>query len=76
MTDTTIRPFRIQIPEAQLDDLRARLERTRWPDEIADDADRGVPLAYVKKLAEYWRSGYDWRTAEARINAYPQSMLF
>jgi pimeloyl-ACP methyl ester carboxylesterase len=73
MTDTTIRPFRIDIPESELDDLRARLERTRWPDELPDPGERGVRLAYVKELADYWRTGYDWRAVEARINAYPQS---
>jgi Epoxide hydrolase N terminus len=70
--DTAIRPFRIDIPEADLDDLRERLERTRWPDELPDSEDRGVRLAYVKQLADYWRTGYDWRPTEARLNANPQ----
>jgi pimeloyl-ACP methyl ester carboxylesterase len=70
--DTTIRPFLIDIPQADLDDLRERLERTRWPDELSDAEDRGVRLAYVKQLADYWRTGYDWRRTEARLNAYPQ----
>jgi len=72
--DTTIRPFRIDVHEAQLDDLRERLARTRWPDELPDAEDRGVTLGYIKGLADYWGSGYDWRRAEARLNAYPQFM--
>ena len=72
-TDTEIRPFRIDVPQADLDDLQARLERTRWPDELPDVGwDYGVPLGYVKELAEYWRTGYDWRAWETRLNAYPQ----
>ena len=72
-TDTEIRPFRIDIPQADLDDLQDRLARTRWPDELPGVGwDYGVPLGYVKELAEYWRTGYDWRAWEARLNAYPQ----
>jgi pimeloyl-ACP methyl ester carboxylesterase len=71
-TTDTIREFRVDIPEATLDDLRERLERTRWPDELPDGEDRGVSTAYIKGLADYWRSGYDWRRTEARLNAYPQ----
>ncbi|HZN76737.1 MAG TPA: epoxide hydrolase [Micromonosporaceae bacterium] len=68
-----MRPFRIEIPQADLDDLRDRLARTRWPDELPDVGwDRGVPLAYLKELAEYWRTEYDWRAAEAKLNQYPQ----
>lgn len=68
-----IRPFRIQIPEADLDDLRDRIARTRWPSEIADVGwDRGVPVDYLKELTEYWHSRYDWRAAEAELNRYPQ----
>lgn len=68
-----IRPFRIDIPEADLDDLRDRLARTRWPDELPGvDWDYGVPLGYLKELAEYWRSSYDWRKHEARLNEFPQ----
>jgi epoxide hydrolase len=66
-------PFRIDVPEAQLEDLRDRLARTRWPDEIgAGGWDYGVPLAYVKKLAEHWSADYDWRAHEARLNEHPQ----
>jgi pimeloyl-ACP methyl ester carboxylesterase len=71
--DTTIRPFRIDIPQADLDDLRERLHRTRWPDELPEVAwTRGVPLGYLKNLADYWADGYDWRKQEARLNQYPQ----
>jgi pimeloyl-ACP methyl ester carboxylesterase len=68
-----VRPFRIDVPEAQLDDLLDRLKRTRWPDEIGESGwDYGVPLAYVKELAEHWSTDYDWRGHEARLNEYPQ----
>jgi pimeloyl-ACP methyl ester carboxylesterase len=71
--DPTIRPFRIEVPEADLADLRQRLARTRWPDpECVDDWSQGVPLAYVQDLARYWASGYDWRACEARLNAFDQ----
>jgi pimeloyl-ACP methyl ester carboxylesterase len=69
----SIRPFTIAIPQADLDDLRDRLARTRWPDELPGVGwSRGVPLGYLKELAEYWRTRYDWRAWEARLNAYPQ----
>jgi epoxide hydrolase len=72
-SDTAIRPFRIDIPQADLDDLRARLHRTRWPDELPDAGwNRGVPLGYLKQLAAYWADGYDWREQEARLNELPQ----
>ena len=68
-----IRPFRIAIPQASLDDLRDRLDRTRWTSDIPGEGpDHGVDLAWVRRLAGYWRDGYDWRAAEARLNAYPQ----
>jgi len=73
MTDEMIRPFRIAIPQADLDDLNDRLDRTRWPDELPDIGWRyGVPLDYLRELAAYWRHAYDWRAAEARLNAWPQ----
>ena len=73
MNHETISSFRIDIPQQDLDDLKARLERTRWPDELPGaDADYGVPLAYVKALAARWLDGYDWRSWEARLNEYPQ----
>ncbi|MFI0453593.1 epoxide hydrolase family protein [Actinomadura sp. 6N118] len=71
--NTQIRPFRIEIPQADLDDLRDRLTRTRWP-AVAPGAGwfRGVPLAYLKELADYWTHGFDWRAQEARLNEIPQ----
>ena len=73
MTDTAIRPFRIEIPQADLDDLRDRLHRTRWPDELPGGGwTRGVPLGYLQELAGYWADGYDWRKQEAELNQYPQ----
>jgi len=66
-------PFRVEVPEAELVDLRARLERTRWPEpEPVDDWSQGVPLAYLQDLCAYWAHGYDWRATEARLNALPQ----
>jgi hypothetical protein len=71
--DTSIRPFRIDIPQAQLDDLQRRLKHTRWPDkETVADASQGAQLARVQALVEHWRTRYDWRRTEARLNAYPQ----
>ena len=71
--EVPIEPFRIDLPESELDDLRARLERTRWPDELPGTGwDYGVPQAYLRALAGYWRSGYDWRAEEARLNVHPQ----
>ncbi|MEW2358305.1 epoxide hydrolase family protein [Spirillospora sp. NPDC029432] len=68
-----IRPFRIEIPQSRLDDLRARLAGTRWPDELPGVGwSRGVPVGYLKELAEYWRTRYDWRAHEAALNAHPQ----
>ncbi|HEY2985256.1 MAG TPA: epoxide hydrolase [Jatrophihabitantaceae bacterium] len=65
--------FRIDIPDADLDDLRDRLRRTRWPEaETVDDWSQGVPLGYVQELCRYWADGYDWRATEARLNALPQ----
>jgi len=68
-----ITPFRIEIPESELSDLRLRLRQTRWPEpETVDDWSQGIPLAYVRDLCEYWRERYDWRTSEARLNRFPQ----
>ncbi|MFF4188902.1 epoxide hydrolase family protein [Streptomyces sp. NPDC001691] len=70
-----IRPFRIQIPQADLDDLHDRLARTRSPYPVpgADtEWDHGIPSGYLRELAEYWADGFDWRTHEARLNSYPQ----
>ncbi len=70
-------PFRIDIPQADVDDLRRRLARTRWPHPVAgrdDPADfsRGTPLTYLQELAGYWQDGFDWRAQEARLNEYEQ----
>lgn len=66
-------PFRIEVPEAALRDLRQRLAATRWPEaETVDDWSQGVPLAYMQDLCRYWAERYDWRATEARLNALPQ----
>jgi hypothetical protein len=68
-----IEPFRINVPQADLDDLAGRLARTRWPDELPEAGwDYGIPLDRVKGLAEHWRTAYDWRKQEAALNAFPQ----
>ena len=69
----TIRPFKVQIPQAKLEDLRRRIKATQWPEkETVADSSQGVPLATMRELAKYWATGYDWRKAEARLNALPQ----
>ncbi|WP_440641710.1 epoxide hydrolase family protein [Bradyrhizobium sp. PUT101] len=69
----TIRPFHVNVPEADLLDLRRRLAATRWPDrEIVTDQSQGVQLRTVQELVRYWQSDYDWRKIEARLNALPQ----
>src|SRR5918995_589271 len=68
-----IRPFTIDIPQADLDDLTDRLARTRWAADLPDVGwSRGVPVSYLKGLTEYWRDGYDWRVYERKLNKYPQ----
>jgi len=68
-----IRPFKVNVPEAQITDLRSRIKATRWPErEIVTDASQGVQLATVQKLARYWGTEYDWRKCEAKLNALPQ----
>jgi epoxide hydrolase len=67
--------FRVDVPEAELEDLRARLRQTRWPEPEpvgVGDWSQGVPLAYLQDLCAYWADGYDWRATEARLNALPQ----
>ncbi len=68
-----VSPFRIDVPDAVLDDLRERLARTRWPAQL-DDAgwDYGTELAYLQELCAYWEHEFDWRAAEARLNEWPQ----
>src|ERR687896_407063 len=69
----SVRPFSVEISQADLDDLNDRLARARFPDELPGVGwDYGVPLGYVKELTEYWRDGYDWREWEARLNGFPQ----
>src|SRR4029434_2935503 len=69
---TAIRPFRINVPDAELTELRRRIKSTRWPErETVTDASQGVQLATMEKLARYWATEYDWRKVEARLNAVP-----
>ena len=83
--NATIRPFCLQVPQADLDDMKDRLSRTRWANELPPDQrstepkgpvppgwDYGVPVEHVKTMVDYWRNGYDWRRSEARLNSYPQ----
>jgi pimeloyl-ACP methyl ester carboxylesterase len=70
--DSSIRPFKVEIPQKAIDDLRARIAATRWPEkEPVADHSQGVPLATMQKLATYWANEYDWRKCEARLNAVP-----
>ena len=71
--DTAIRPFRVNLPEADLVDLRRRIAATRWPtNELVEDRSQGVQLATLRALAEYWTTEHDWRACEAKLNALPQ----
>jgi pimeloyl-ACP methyl ester carboxylesterase len=71
--DAAIRPFRANIPQAALDDLRQRLVATRWPDkETVADGSQGPQLSRLQGLVQYWGTGYDWRKAEAKLNSLPQ----
>jgi pimeloyl-ACP methyl ester carboxylesterase len=73
MTNTAVRPYRVEVPQAALDDLADRLRRTQWPDELPGAGEAyGVTNARVRDLATYWRDEFDWRAVEARLNAYPQ----
>ena len=70
---TAIRPFQVNVPEAELTELRRRIHATRWPDrETVNDQSQGVQLATIQQLARYWATGYDWRKCEANLNAVPQ----
>src|SRR6266571_1391177 len=75
--NSELTPFRIEIADEQLDDLRDRLARTRWPDSPTDDAgwERGVPAVYLAGLVEYWQKGFDWRAQERALNALPQFVV-
>jgi pimeloyl-ACP methyl ester carboxylesterase len=69
----SVQPFRVSIPQAEVEDLQERLARTRWPDELPGVGwSRGVPLGHLKELAEYWQDGYDWRRWEAKLNEHAQ----
>jgi pimeloyl-ACP methyl ester carboxylesterase len=71
--DAEVRPFHAQAPQADLDDLRDRLARTRWPGELPGVGwSRGVPRGYLRELAGHWAGGFDWRAWEARLNQHPQ----
>jgi hypothetical protein len=68
-----IRQFNIDVPQAELDELRRRINATRWPErETVTDDSQGVPLAMMQELARYWATDYDWRKCEAKLNALPQ----
>src|SRR5262245_54576624 len=70
---TALRPFRVNVPEAELTELRRRIAATRWPTrELVEDRSQGVQLATLRELARYWTTEYDWRKCEARLNALPQ----
>ncbi len=74
-THLKVRPFRINVPEEDLDELRRRVLATRWPErETVTDASQGVQLATTQALARYWATDYDWRKCEAKLNALPQFM--
>ncbi len=67
----TVQPFKVEIPDSVLADLKARLDRTRWPDELpGTDWDYGSNLDYIKELVEYWRTKFDWRAQEKLINSF------
>src|SRR5882672_2903820 len=69
---TAIRPFQVNVPEAELTELRRRINATRWPEqETVTDASQGVQLATTQALARYWTTEYDWRKVEAKVNAVP-----
>ncbi len=71
--DTAIRPFHIAVPKAALVDLRKRIAATRWPDrELVADQSQGAKLATIQELVRYWGTDYDWRKAEAKLNALPE----
>ena len=71
--DNAIRPFHVNVPEAELTELRRRINATKWPGrETVTDHSQGVQLATIQALARYWGTEYDWRKVEARLNALPQ----
>src|SRR5436309_11090489 len=71
--ESAVRPFRIEVPQGEIDELRRRIDATRWPTrELVTDRSQGVQLAAIQNLARYWTTEYDWRRCEARLNAVPQ----
>ena len=72
MRITGVEPYLVEVPESDLVELRDRLARTRWPEAAWG---QGIPLRTVRELCEHWATGYDWRAAEARLNAYPQLLI-
>ncbi|MFE5283608.1 epoxide hydrolase family protein [Nocardia sp. NPDC056611] len=73
MTSADIRPFRIAVPQSELDDLHDRLARARWSGQLPGQGwERGVPVDYLRELAEYWRTEFDWRAQEAALDEFPQ----
>src|SRR5689334_700965 len=71
--DPSVRPFRANVPDDAVADLRRRLQATRWPDnETAPDQSQGPQLAKLRELVRYWGTEYDWRRGEAKLNAFPQ----
>src|ERR671919_3058955 len=73
--EAAVRPFHVDVPEEELVELRRRIEATRWPSkELVEDRSQGVQLATLRELARYWETDYDWRMAEAKLNALPQFM--
>src|SRR5437868_8666762 len=75
-TATAVRPFRVDMPEEAIADLRRRIAAARWPSkETVADQSQGVQLATIQELARYWGTDYDWRECEAKLNALPQFMI-
>src|SRR5678815_884511 len=71
--DESIRPFKVNVPQSALDDLRRRVNATRWPDkETVADRSQGMQLTEMQELVRYWGSSYDWRKLEAKLNSLPQ----
>ncbi len=71
--DEAVHPFRLQVPQVQLDDLAKRLANTRWPQQVPGTSwEMGTPVGYLRDLVDYWQSGSDWRAAEAELNTFPQ----
>ena len=71
--ESAVRPFRIDVPEEELAELRRRIAATRWPSkELVEERSQGVQLATMQELARYWTTDYDWRKAEEKLNVLPQ----